>query len=116
MSVASGKPIPAGETERREHEDLSLPYTKRVLLYGWDGRSKVRLAVDEQGAIGTSLITRVATVGDKTYVGDAVPGTATSAAAWRVYEIDSSSDVSCLVADSGRFSQVWDNRASLSYS
>lgn len=53
-----------------------------------------------------------------TYLGQANPGSATSAAAWRIMKIDETStpDVSITFAGGGAFDQVWDNRISLSYS
>lgn len=52
-----------------------------------------------------------------TYIGKAVPGTATSAASWLIQKIDTSSGTSILFAGgASTFDQVWNNRASLSYS
>lgn len=52
-----------------------------------------------------------------TYIGKALPGTATSAATWQIKKIDSTSGTSITFASgNSNFSQVWDNRASLSYS
>lgn len=54
-----------------------------------------------------------------TYVGEAAPGAATSAASWRIKRIDetSSPDVIVLWADgNSNLDNIWDNRASLSYS
>lgn len=52
-----------------------------------------------------------------TYAGDAAPGTATSAAAWRIQKIDTSSGVIVTnAAGSEEMTNIWDNRASLSYS
>jgi len=56
------------------------------------------------------------TVGAVDYVGEASIGTATSAAAWRVKKVDSTSGIIIQWAGTGVFDQVWDNRASLSYS
>lgn len=55
-----------------------------------------------------------------TYIGWAAPGTATSAASWRVKRITESSlgsgDYEMVFADGDSdFDNVWDNRASLSY-
>ena len=54
------------------------------------------------------------------YVGEAVPGTATSAASWRVTRtefVGSDEDVVKLFADgNANFDNIWDNRASLRYS
>ena len=49
-----------------------------------------------------------------TYVGKAVPGTATGDAAWKVLRITNATGAS-RYADSGKFTQIWDNRASLTY-
>lgn len=52
-----------------------------------------------------------------TYVGESVPGTATSAAAWRIRRItETGSDVTIQWAALAAFTQIWDNRASLTYS
>lgn len=37
-----------------EHEHVTEPPTKRVLLYGWDGSNKVRLKTDSAGVLETS--------------------------------------------------------------
>jgi hypothetical protein len=52
-----------------------------------------------------------------TYVGEANPGTATSGAFWRIFKMDTSSGLTKLYADGDlNFDNIWDNRASLSYS
>lgn len=54
-----------------------------------------------------------------TYRGDAVPGTATSASAWRVTRLtmQSDGDTEILYADGDDlYNNIWDNRLSLSYS
>lgn len=67
-----------------------------------------------------ALATRVDDVGgspDVTYVGEADPGTLTSAASWRVKRLtdDGSEFTTVEWAGTGTFNQVWDNRASLTY-
>lgn len=56
--------------------------------------------------------------GTVTYVGEANPGTATATAEWRIQKIDTSANpISVKWADGNTsFDNVWDNRASLSYS
>jgi len=55
--------------------------------------------------------------GTVTYLGYAVPGTATSAASWKIKKIDSSSGTTIKYADGvGTYTKIWDNRASYSYS
>lgn len=52
-----------------------------------------------------------------TYVGEADPGTAASASAWRIKRLDSTSGLLITWADGdSNFDKVWDNRASYSYS
>lgn len=51
-----------------------------------------------------------------TYVGQASYGTATSSPLWRIKKITISGSITTIrFADNGRFTQVWDDRASLSY-
>jgi hypothetical protein len=61
--------------------------------------------------------------GDITYVGEAAPGTAESAAAWRIFRLDESEGdlanvelVKKFAEGSTGFDQVWDDRTTLSYS
>lgn len=49
------------------------------------------------------------------YIGEATPGTATSAATWRIKRLDLTAGLIIQWADSGDFTQVWNNRASLTY-
>lgn len=70
------------------------------------------------GGDSTPYATRVdeasATV---TYVGEANPGTATSAASWRIKKIDTSSGTVVTWADGdASFDNIYDNRAFLTYS
>lgn len=65
------------------------------------------------------LITRYAQASSTVaYAGQADPGTLTSAASWRVYRLTTvGEDVILEYADgNANFDNVWDNRASLSYS
>jgi len=68
-----------------------------------------------------ALATRVDDVGgtpDITYVGEADPGSATSSAIWRVKRVtdDGSELLTIEWAGGGNFDQIWDDRASLTYS
>lgn len=65
---------------------------------------------------GFKFALRLATVGSVDYVGEASIGTVTSAAAWRVKKVDSTSGIIITWAGTGVFDQVWDNYASLTYS
>lgn len=58
-------------------------------------------------------------VGSITYVGKALPGTLTSAPSWQIKRLDESGDPELIMtyADGdANFDNIWDNRASLSYS
>jgi len=63
-----------------------------------------------------SLKTRVDKVSSSlTYHGQAVRGTATSAAGWFITRITKSGTVTSIDLASSGFDQVWDDRASLTY-
>ena len=52
-----------------------------------------------------------------TYIGDALPNTATSASTWRIKKmVETGADLEILWADGdANFDNVWDDRAGLSY-
>lgn len=53
------------------------------------------------------------------YIGKAIPGSATSAASWQIRKITydaNSNPTSVLYPGTTEFNQIWDNRASLTYS
>lgn len=51
-----------------------------------------------------------------TYIGQALPGSSTSSAAWSIKKMDETSGLVITWADgSSEFNQVWDDRASLTY-
>jgi hypothetical protein len=81
-----------------------------------DGNGGTRqLSVNDFGsALSLRMDEASATV---TYVGEAQPGTATSAPAWRIKKLDTASGTSVKWADGDTlFNNVWDNRAGLTYS
>lgn len=52
-----------------------------------------------------------------TYVGEAVPDTPAASALWRIKKLDSTSGLVMTWADGdSNFDNIWNNRASLSYS
>lgn len=78
-----------------------------------------------QGSPGSmALTTRSDTIDptvfpEVTYRGDALPGTATSVASWRIQRMtmQSDGDIDIVFADGNdNFDNIWDNRLSLSYS
>lgn len=72
-------------------------------------------ALNEANMQYTKLID---TVGTTKYIGEASPGTATSAALWRIKLVDlTDEDIEIQWADGvGTFTKVWDDRAGYSYS
>lgn len=99
---------PDGETAVPLQADAS----GKLLTTDLGGGSSGAVVVDER--VLTTLTDEVsATV---TYIAEAAPGSATSAAAWRVRRITKTGTVTLTEwADGGAFSQVADNRASLAY-
>jgi hypothetical protein len=53
-----------------------------------------------------------------TYVGKAAIGSATSAASWKIKKIETTGTITAITfaGGSGNYTNIWDNRASLSYS
>lgn len=84
--------------------DFNVPVSEQL---GFDGQNLSRMQADD-------LAVRYDSAG---YIGYAAPGSLTSAAKWQICKLDSSSGVALTYANgSGNYNQVWDNRASLSYS
>lgn len=80
------------------------------------------LEYDPSGAtkrtVTGDLISEIDKSGTVTYIGEATPGSATSAAVWQITKIDSSSNPTVITYADGNanFDNIFDNRASLSYS
>ena len=65
---------------------------------------------------GNAIQTQIDDTGTVVYIGQATSGTATSAATWRIKRVTSATGVVLWAAGVDTFSQIWDNRAALSYS
>ena len=63
-----------------------------------------------------SYILYVDEPGTYTYIGEAVPGTATSDSLWKIKRVTDATGVVLFADGNNDFDNVWDNRASLSYS
>lgn len=63
----------------------------------------------------SSLALQVDVVDTVTYLGEASIGSATSSAVWRIKKIVETGDDVSITYAGGKFDQVWDNRASLTY-
>lgn len=96
-------------------------------IVGYDGTNLQRVKVNSQGEliVATSggeqtIMLDDATTTNVTYIGVAPMGTATSAASWQIKKIDESASpitLKVLWADGNdSYDNVYDNRASLSYS
>lgn len=69
----------------------------------------------KEGIPPTILIDKV--TASLSYIGKAPSGSLTSEAVWQIKSLDTADgDVALLYADGGAFSQIWDNRAALTYS
>lgn len=68
--------------------------------------------------VQTKTLVDQTTTADTIYIGEALPGSATSAAKWRIQRVrTATTPVDVLYADGDEhFDNVWDDRASLSYS
>jgi hypothetical protein len=73
------------------------------VVHTWDGA--LQNAIDATG------------VGGITYIGESVPGAATSTASWRIQKITIAGTLTTITwaAGGSKFDQIWDNRASLTY-
>lgn len=92
---------------------------KRVVLYTYDSNTDTLQPYSTTSASGsTTYITIIREdAGDPniSYIGKAVPGTATSDAAWQIASLDENTNLDLLYADGGAFTQVYDDRESLTY-
>lgn len=69
---------------------------------------------DPSGRSVPISILQVDDTGTYKYLGESDSGTATSSALWSICRITNATGVT-LYAAAGQFTQIWDNRASLSY-
>lgn len=103
-----GQGIP--EIEREEHQH-NLQAKRTVIL---DGSGNQITNFNDSTAYATRIDEASATV---TYIGDAAIGSTAAQSVWRIKKIDSSSGTIITFADgNGNFDNVWNDRASLSYS
>lgn len=103
-----------------EHRKKNVA-AKAVVIHGYNASldEYIPIEVDSEGSQVVAYATRIddTTTANVTYFGFAPVGTATSAASWQIYKIDETSGAVKTWADGdANFNNVWDNRASLSYS
>jgi hypothetical protein len=63
-----------------------------------------------------TLKTDKTSTSDVMYIGKATPGTSTATPAWQISKLDKTTELELSWADEGRFTQVWDDRLSLTFS
>lgn len=77
----------------------------------------VNPATDETVALGDNISRVDQASATIIYIGRASPSASTSDAVWRISRVDTSVDLEVLFADgNGNYDNVWNDRASLSYS
>lgn len=103
--------------DRDEHMSKGELSAKRVVLYTYDSNTDSLLPYT--GSSTTNYTTRIAEdSGDSniTYIGKAAWGSATSSAVWQIQKIDETTGMVITWGGTGAFDNIWNNRASLSYS
>lgn len=114
------------ETTQREH-DTKGEGAKKVTLWGYDSDNDTlaRISANESSDGSFSISTSPkdealgiddTTTADTTYIGKAATGTATSAASWKISKLDDSTGRLTWADGDANYDNIWDNRASLSYS
>lgn len=93
------------------------------MIGGLDGSTARFIKTNSNGELQTVAVQQYKTIVDEasasvTYVGRAVPGTLTSAASWQISKFTLTGNVLEEQTADGNlnFDNIWDNRASLSYS
>jgi hypothetical protein len=118
--VASGNPLPVeGTVLIDDTTPVGVAVTGTVPVSGPLTNAQLRataVPVADQPALVVELIDQAS--GTITYFGQAAPGTATSAASWRIQRMSVSGTVTTFQYANGNlnFDNVWDNRAALTYS
>lgn len=79
-------------------------------------QDEIITAIGSIGGGSTNYTTRIVTVGALTYIGNAPIGSATSAAVWQIKRLETPGLTKLWADGNDNFDNVWDNRASLSYS
>ena len=111
ITLSDGSELDAGE--------IKLDGTKGPTFHQSGGLSKSDVLKLIEANVNMTYNTLIDTVGSHKYIGESLPGSATSAALWRIKRIDQTDtggDVNILWANGlVTFNQVWDDRLSLTY-
>lgn len=87
---------------------------KRVASYVWNGSSWQRMAQPGESATYENR-NDTTTDTNLVYLAKAVPGTATSDAAWQIKRYNKSAGHMSFADDATTFTKVWDDRTSYTY-
>ena len=101
-------------TEVNENAILIFDSTKKKFVV----RDLLEFIQGIQAGVEVQYNKLVDVEGNYTYIGEAQPGTATSAASWRIKRVEQiGSDINILWASgTANFDKIWDNRLSFTYS
>lgn len=88
---------------------------KRSANYVWNGSSWQRMTQPGESAIYITIIRANSGDPDISYIGKAAPGSSTSSAVWQIAKLDENTNLDLTYADSGAFTQIYDNREGLTY-
>jgi len=110
-----------GREDRERTHNFVLRVVQSPLLYRANALRKRRckLAMNTvniwDGALQNAI--DATGVGGITYIGESVPGAVTSTASWRIQKVEVVGTLTTIkyAAGGGKFDQIWDNRASLTY-
>ena len=90
-----------------------------TLSDGGEGLGDILNEIEESAMALPFAVQLDEAAGSITYIGEADPGSATSAAVWRVRRMDESGNPELIIKWAGgtrNFDKIWDNRTSLTYS
>lgn len=98
--------------------NLSFPVPNYVLPFKGDDGEAVQVQLGN-GAVPTSTVTLASRLDDIAdpivYIGKAPVGSSESSAVWQIAKLDTSSGLTKTWAGNAGFTQVWDDRTSLTY-
>jgi hypothetical protein len=73
-------------------------------------------ATEISDTISSAYIVRQQDTGTYLYIGKAVPGSSSASAVWQIQRLENSTGNIFFADGNANFDNIWDNRASLSYS
>jgi hypothetical protein len=99
--------------DREEHVHKGTLGAKRVVTYSYDAATDtLNPTTDADRALATRLDDSADPI---TYIGKAVVGSAESAAVWQIAKLDTTSGLVKTWAGNAGFTNVWEDRTSLTY-